>query len=160
MRTTQKQLDALTRQVSLLLSEKSQLETRTRILEQVVHLNTNHEQRLHANQAGCLSVGGLCLLFLCSCAVVAGQQRDDCIVEPLGCTQHAERAARQMCQCCPSLSLLYSSGTCASHGAFTCVFQLLVQGHEQSRRKSWQESRSFCWRSSLSLWGCWMAGLT
>ena len=51
MRTTQKQLDDLTRQVSTLLSEKSQLETRTRILEQVVYLNTNHEQMLHANQA-------------------------------------------------------------------------------------------------------------
>lgn len=50
MRTTQKQLDDLTRQVSTLLSEKSQLETRTRILEQVVYLNTNHEQMLHANQ--------------------------------------------------------------------------------------------------------------
>ena len=54
MRTTQKQLDDLTRQVSSLLSENSQLETRTRILEQVVYLNTNHEQMLHANQAGCL----------------------------------------------------------------------------------------------------------
>lgn len=50
MRTTQKQLDELTRQVSMLLSEKSQLETRTRILEQVVYLNTNHEQMLHANE--------------------------------------------------------------------------------------------------------------
>lgn len=60
MRTTQKQLDDLTRQVSSLLSEKSQLETRTRILEQVVYLNTNHEQRLHANQAGCRLMGGLC----------------------------------------------------------------------------------------------------
>ena len=50
MRTTQKQLDDLTRQVTTLLSEKSQLETRTRILEQVVYLNTNHEQMLHANQ--------------------------------------------------------------------------------------------------------------
>lgn len=50
MRTTQKQLDELTRQVSALLSEKSQLETRTRILEQVVYLNTNHEQMLHANE--------------------------------------------------------------------------------------------------------------
>lgn len=52
MRTIQKQLDDLTRQVSSLLSENSQLETRTRILEQVVYLNTNHEQMLHANQAG------------------------------------------------------------------------------------------------------------
>lgn len=50
MRTTQNQLDQLTRQVSMLLSEKSQLETRTRILEQVVYLNTNHEQMLHANE--------------------------------------------------------------------------------------------------------------
>ena len=73
MRTTQKQLDDLTRQVSSLLSEKSQLETRTRILEQVVYLNTNHEQRLHANQAGCWCMGGLCLLSRCNCLVVAGQ---------------------------------------------------------------------------------------
>ncbi|KAL3131996.1 hypothetical protein ABBQ32_008620 [Trebouxia sp. C0010 RCD-2024] len=50
MRTTQKQLDDLTRKVSSLLSENSQLTTRTRILEQVVYLNTNHEQMLHANQ--------------------------------------------------------------------------------------------------------------
>lgn len=55
MRSTQKQLDDLTRQVNSLLSENSQLTTRTRILEQVVYLNTNHEQMLHANQAGCLS---------------------------------------------------------------------------------------------------------
>lgn len=66
MRTTQKQLDDLTRQVSSLLSENSQLETRTRILEQVVYLNTNHEQMLHANQAG-LCCACCCQLLLLSC---------------------------------------------------------------------------------------------
>ena len=63
MRTSQKQLDELTRQVSVLLSEKSQLETRTRILEQVVYLNTNHEQMLHANEVGpqaCLPLATYC----------------------------------------------------------------------------------------------------
>lgn len=60
MRTTQKQLDELTRQVSTLLSEKSQLETRTRILEQVVYLNTNHEQMLHANQVCAKAINASC----------------------------------------------------------------------------------------------------
>ena len=67
MRTSQKQLDELTRQVSVLLSEKSQLETRTRILEQVVYLNTNHEQMLHANEVGpqtCLPLAAYCSVAL------------------------------------------------------------------------------------------------
>jgi hypothetical protein len=57
MREWQKQLEALTSQVSQLMNEKSQLETRTRILEQIVVVNTHHEERLHCNK-----VGGACKL--------------------------------------------------------------------------------------------------
>ena len=77
MRTTQKQLDDLTRQVSTLLSEKSQLETRTRILEQVVYLNTNHEQMLHANQV-CpfATVTPSMLCSQCDCTCTSSQASD------------------------------------------------------------------------------------
>ena len=117
MRTTQKQLDDLTRQVNSLLSEKSQLETRTRILEQVVYLNTNHEQRLHANQAGCWPLGGLCLLSNCSCLVVAGQQHDYCNFSLCLVTQHAEQAGRfyKFAIVVPYLSMLPSRDLYASH---------------------------------------------
>jgi hypothetical protein len=56
MREWQKQLEALTSQVSQLMNEKSQLETRTRILEQIVVVNTHHEERLHCNEVGGASV--------------------------------------------------------------------------------------------------------
>eukprot|EP00891_Asterochloris_glomerata_P001785 jgi/Astpho2/1785/Aster-x0495 len=49
MKTSQKQLDELTKRVSMLMAEKSQLETRNRILEEVVTLNMTHEQMLHCN---------------------------------------------------------------------------------------------------------------
>lgn len=48
MKSTKEQLEAMTAEMNQLRMEKSQLETRTRILEQVVKLNTVHEARLHA----------------------------------------------------------------------------------------------------------------
>ncbi len=48
MKSTKEQLDVMTAEMNQLKMEKAQLETRTRILEQVVKLNTVHEARLHA----------------------------------------------------------------------------------------------------------------
>lgn len=50
LRSSQRQLEELTEQVSKLMQQKSRLETRNRVLEQVVLLNTHHEERLHANK--------------------------------------------------------------------------------------------------------------
>ena len=48
MKNTKDQLELMTAEMNQLKMEKAQLETRTRILEQVVKLNTVHEARLHA----------------------------------------------------------------------------------------------------------------
>ncbi|KAK9828978.1 hypothetical protein WJX72_003179 [[Myrmecia] bisecta] len=49
MKSSQRQLEELTGQMSRLMQEKAELEKRNRILEQVVKLNTNHEERLHCD---------------------------------------------------------------------------------------------------------------
>ena len=54
MKSTKEQLEVMTAEMNQLKMEKSQLETRTRILEQVVKLNTVHEARLHATSVSAL----------------------------------------------------------------------------------------------------------
>ena len=50
MRDSQKQLEQLTQQMSRLMQEKAELETRNRILEQVVKLNVDHVEQLQTNK--------------------------------------------------------------------------------------------------------------
>ena len=51
MKESAQQLEVLTSQMSRLLAEKAELETRNRILEQVVKLNVDHVEQLQTNKA-------------------------------------------------------------------------------------------------------------
>lgn len=50
MRDSQRQLELLSEQMSRLMQEKAELETRNRILEQVVKLNVDHVEQLQTNK--------------------------------------------------------------------------------------------------------------
>lgn len=54
MKDSQEQLQILTQQMSQLMQEKAELETRNKILEQVVRLNVEHVDQLQTNKA-CLT---------------------------------------------------------------------------------------------------------
>ena len=51
MKDSQQQMEALTQQMNRLMQEKAELETRNRILEQVVRLNVEHVDQLQSNKA-------------------------------------------------------------------------------------------------------------
>ena len=63
MRDSQKQLEQLTQQMSRLMQEKAELETRNRILEQVVKLNVDHVEQLQTNKVPAQAVFAV-LLYL------------------------------------------------------------------------------------------------
>lgn len=50
MKDSQEQLQILTQQMSQLMQEKAELETRNKILEQVVRLNVEHVDQLQTNK--------------------------------------------------------------------------------------------------------------
>ena len=50
MKDSQEQLQLLTQQMSQLMQEKAELETRNKILEQVVRLNVEHVDQLQTNK--------------------------------------------------------------------------------------------------------------
>lgn len=50
MKDSQQQMEALTQQMNRLMQEKAELETRNRILEQVVRLNVEHVDQLQSNK--------------------------------------------------------------------------------------------------------------
>ena len=52
MKDSQQQLEALTQQMNQLMQEKTELETRNKILEQVVRLNVEHVDQLQTNRVG------------------------------------------------------------------------------------------------------------
>lgn len=57
MKDSQEQLQLLTQQMNQLMQEKAELETRNKILEQVVRLNVEHVDQLQTNK--------VCLINLC-----------------------------------------------------------------------------------------------
>ena len=50
MKDSQEQLQLLTQQMNQLMQEKAELETRNKILEQVVRLNVEHVDQLQTNK--------------------------------------------------------------------------------------------------------------
>ena len=52
MKDSQEQLQLLTQQMNQLMQEKAELETRNKILEQVVRLNVEHVDQLQTNKVG------------------------------------------------------------------------------------------------------------
>lgn len=65
MKESQRQLELLTQQMGRLLQEKAELETRNRILEQVVKLNVDHVEQLQTNKVSRLPIQTLLLPTLC-----------------------------------------------------------------------------------------------
>ena len=56
MKDSQQQMEALTQQMNRLMQEKAELETRNRILEQVVRLNVEHVDQLQSNKVNNLTM--------------------------------------------------------------------------------------------------------
>ena len=63
MKDSQEQLQLLTQQMNQLMQEKAELETRNKILEQVVRLNVEHVDQLQTNK---VHFSPLCLADLIS----------------------------------------------------------------------------------------------
>jgi hypothetical protein len=69
MRQNEQQVADLTQRLAAMQREKERLESRARLLEQVVSLNLTHEARLHTNKVrDWLYVCSVCTYRPCSCS--------------------------------------------------------------------------------------------
>jgi cell division protein FtsB len=61
MRQNEQQVAELTQRLAAMQREKERLESRARLLEQVVSLNLTHEARLHTNKVSKPESQGFCM---------------------------------------------------------------------------------------------------